>query len=136
MSTTANTAPQTTPTQRVTLTLRVATEVGVIAALAYWGAHDRASTTGSVLLALAAPAIGFGIWGGVDFRFAHRYAEPLRLIEELAISGLASTALYVAGQQGFGISLAALSVIYHALVYAAGERLLKPSPHNPPQPVR
>ena len=78
-----------------------------------------------MLLALAAPAAAFGIWGALDFRFAGRYAEPLRLTEELAITSLAAICLYAAGQRALAVGLAALSVGYHVLVYSAGERLLK-----------
>ena len=114
-----------TPVQGVTIGLRALTEAGVVAGLAYWGAHAGTGMTSSVLLALAAPAAGFGIWGTVDFRFTGRYAEPLRATEELLISGLAAAALYAAGQHGPGIGLAALSAGYHTLVYATGQRLLK-----------
>ncbi len=120
-----------TPAQATTLTLRVTMETGLIAALAYWGAHTGDSTAASVLLGIAAPAVGFGVWGGLDFRFAGRYAEPLRLVEELAISWLAAAALYVAGQPGLGVGLGLLSAVYHVLVYATGERLLKQ-----PKPLR
>jgi hypothetical protein len=113
-----------TPVQATTLALRAAMEAGVVGALAYWGARTGTSTAGSALLAVAAPAVGFGVWGALDFGFAGRWAEPLRLVEELLISGLAATALYLAGQQALGIALAGLSVGYHALVYAAGGRLL------------
>jgi hypothetical protein len=115
-----------TPVQGVTLTLRVLMESGVVAGLAYWGAHTG-DGTGAVLLAIAAPALGFGVWGALDFRFAGRYAEPLRLVEELIISGGAAAALYIAGQPGLGIALAGLSAGYHILVYCTGERLLRPN---------
>jgi hypothetical protein len=75
--------------------------------------------------AVGAPALGFGFWGAVDFHQAGRLGEPLRLLQELAISGLAAVALYAAGQHLLGWALGLLSVIYHALVYAQGGRLLK-----------
>ena len=70
--------------------------------------------------------LGFGLWGAIDFRQAGRYAEPLRLTQELAISALAAVALYAAGQPALAIALAALSIVYHGLVYASGARLLTP----------
>lgn len=79
-----------------------------------------------MLLAVVAPAVGFGIWGAIDFHPLGRAAEPLRLVEELAITGLAATGLVVIGRRGLGIAMAALSVGYHVLVYAQGARLLKP----------
>ena len=78
-----------------------------------------------IVLAVGAPALGFGFWGAVDFYQAGRLAEPLRLLQELAISGLAAVPLYAAGQHLLGWALGLLSVIYHALVYAQGGRLLK-----------
>jgi hypothetical protein len=77
------------------------------------------------VLGVGAPVIGFGLWGAVDFRWARRLAEPLRLVQELAVSGLAALGLYAAGREVLGVALAALSVGYHALVYASGARLLK-----------
>ena len=109
-----------------TLMLRVTMETAVVAALAWWGYRAGGSAVSRVALAVVAPAVGFGIWGAVDFHQAGRYAEPLRLIEELVISGIAALALYLAGSAALGWSLAGLSAVYHALVYARGERLLKP----------
>lgn len=116
---------------RLTLTLRVTMETGIIAALAWWGYHTGPTTTTKIALAVAAPAAGFGFWGAVDFRQAGRLAEPLRLAQELAVSGLAAVALYAAGQHLFGWALGVTSAVYHALVYASGGRLLKPRPAGP-----
>jgi hypothetical protein len=115
--------------QRLNLTLRALMELGVVVGLAYWGVDTGGGVAAKIALGLAAPAVGFGFWGAVDFhRF--RLAEPLRLIQELAISGLAAVAWYAAGQPVLGIALGALSIVYHGLVYASGERLIKPS-HDP-----
>ena len=105
-------------------------EAGIIAAFAYWGYHTGTSTVGKVLLAVGAPVLGFGFWGAVDFHQAGRLSEALRLIQELAISGLAAVALYAAGQHVLGWALALVSVVYHVLVYAHGGRLLK-KPQSP-----
>jgi Protein of unknown function (DUF2568) len=113
------------------LVLRVAIEVGIVAALAYWGFEHGNGTTESVMLAIAAPAVGFGIWGGIDFHQAGRLAEPMRLVEELVISAVAVVAVWRAGAPAFAIALAAGSIVYHAAVYAAGERLLKPRTSTP-----
>lgn len=110
----------------VPLTLRVVMEAGIVAGLAYWGYHTGSSTRMQIMLAVVAPVIGFGLWGGVDFRWAGRLSEPLRLLEELAISGLAALAFYAAGQRAVGVALAALSIVYHAMVYVIGGRLLDP----------
>ena len=78
-----------------------------------------------ILLAGGTPMLGFGFWGAIDFRWAGKLAEPLRLVQELAISGLAAVALYAAGQRIAGLALGPLSILYHALVYPQGGRLLK-----------
>jgi Protein of unknown function (DUF2568) len=116
----------TLPTRKaLTLALRVLMEAGIIAAFAWWGYQAGAGTGMKILLAAGAPALGFGFWGAIDFGQAGRLAEPLRLLQELAVSGLAAAALYTAGQHLLGWALGLLTIIYHALVYLQGERLLK-----------
>ena len=112
----------------VRLTLRALMEAGIVAGLAYWGYQAGGSTGVRILLAVAAPAIGFGIWGAVDFRWAGRLAEPLRLMEELVISGVATLALYAAGQPVPAAALASLTFFHEGLVYATGGRLVRPQP--------
>ncbi len=80
------------------LVLRAVMETGIVAALAYWGYAVGETTFMKVVLATGAPLIGFGFWGAIDFHQAGRMAEPLRLIEELFISGLTAVALYETGQ--------------------------------------
>ena len=125
-----------TASERVNLGLRVLMEVGIVAALADWGWHLGGSGGTRALLAIAAPLVGFGFWGAVDFRRAGRLAEPLRLVQELAVSGLAALAWWVAGTHALGLSLAGLSVVYHAAVYASGARLLKERATETPQVSR
>ena len=119
-----------TPVQGLLLAGRVLLETGVVAGLAWAGYAAGGGGPPGILLAIAAPAVGFGIWGAVDFRQAGRLAEPLRLIEELVISALAAAGVIATGHAGLGWALIGLSLVYHLLVYAAGERLLKaPHPH-------
>ncbi len=113
------------PVSALNLSLRVLMELGIVAGFAYWGVHTADSAAGKVLLGIAAPVVGFGVWGALDFRGAGRHAELLRLVEELAISALAALALATSGEAALGAALAAVSVAHHALVYAIGERLLK-----------
>ena len=108
-------------------------EAGIVGALAWWGYRAGAGTGMKILLAVGAPALGFGLWGAVDFHQAGRLAEPLRLLQELAISGLAAAAIYAAGQHLLGWALGLLSAAYHALVYLQGGRLLK---HRSSPPAR
>ena len=129
---TARPAPARQPV--FTLVLRVLMEAGIVAAFAWWGYRADTGTGMKILLAAGAPALGFGFWGAVDFRQAGRLAEPLRLLQELVISGLAAVAVYAAGQHFLGWVLGLLSAVYHALVYLQGGRLLKHR-SNPPAPA-
>lgn len=105
--------------------LRALMELGIVVALGYWGYNMGNSLTMKIILCIAAPLIGFGFWGLVDFRNAGSLAEPLRLIQELVITGLAAYAWYSAGVQAWGWALGLLSIVHHALVYMLGGTLLK-----------
>ena len=107
------------------LALRALMEVGIVVALGYWGFTTGSSTGEKLLLGIGAPVIGFGFWGLVDFHKAGSWAEPLRLIEELVISGLAAVALYVAGAEALAWALGLVSIVHHVLVYLLGGTLLK-----------
>lgn len=113
--------------QSILLGLRAAMEVGVVAGFAYWGFQASAGLATKTALAVGLPLVVFGFWGMVDFRWAGRLAEPLRLLQELVVSGLAALAWFAAGQRTLGVTLALLSIVYHALVYALGESLLASS---------
>jgi len=105
--------------------LRGLMELGIVIAFGYWGYKTGDGTGTKILLGIGAPLIGFGFWGLVDFRNAGSLAEPLRLIQELVISGLAALAWYVSGQHTLGWALGIVSVVHHVLVYALGDTLLK-----------
>ena len=120
------------PASAINLVLRVLTECGVVVGLGYWGVQTGETVTTKVLLGFGAPVVGFGIWGALDFRNAGPHGEELRLLEELVISGLAAAALYAADERTLALALASLSLAHHALVYAIGERLLRPRPRRAP----
>ena len=116
-----------TKIQGVNLALRALMELGIVIALAVWGYQMGEGLSMKILLGIMVPVLGFGLWGAVDFHQAGRLAEPLRLFEELIISGIAAIAFYVAGQHALGWILGLLSIVYHLLVYLSGEHLLKQS---------
>jgi len=117
--------------------LRVGVEVLVIVSLAVWGFAVGEAGAWRAILTVLAPAVGFGFWALVDFRWLGPRAEPARLVQELAVSGVAAAAAIGAGQTALGWTLAALTVLYHLLVYAAGQRLLHlPEPHRLAEPTR
>jgi Protein of unknown function (DUF2568) len=108
--------------------LRAVMESGIVAAFAYWGYRRGNGGQRRAVFAVAAPMCAFGVWGAVDFRQLGRFAEPARFAEELAISGLAATALWTLGHHALGISLGAVSAMHHAVVYTTASRLLKVKP--------
>jgi hypothetical protein len=114
-----------TTSERVNLILRVTMETGIVVALGFWGYHVGSGAGTKLALMVVVPLVGFGFWGAVDFHRAGRFAEPLRLTQELVVSGLAAVAWYASGHHALGIALAGLSLVYHMLVYASGARLLK-----------
>jgi len=105
--------------------LRSLMEFGIVVALGYWGYQTGKSMIAKIVLGIGAPVVGFGVWGGIDFRQAGALAEPFRLFEEFFISGLAAFAWYMAGQHVLGLALGTLSILHHVLVYLLGGTLLK-----------
>ncbi len=103
--------------------LRGIMEAGIVAAFAVWG-YYAATGLMAIVLAVAVPVLGFGFWAAIDFHQAGPLGEPLRLTQELIISGLAALALYVAGQPFWAWTLAIISIVHHAAVYALGGKLL------------
>jgi len=108
-----------------TLVMRWIMEAGVVLGLIYWGVRAGSSVEMKILLAVIAPAVVFGFWGLVDFRWIGRPAEFLRLVQELAITGVVAVALFLVGSPVLGLVLAGLSILQHSFVYIAGDRLLK-----------
>jgi thiol:disulfide interchange protein len=109
----------------INLALRGLMELGIIVALAYWGLQTGASTIVKIVLGIGAPLLVFGFWGAYDFHDAGRWAEPLRLLQELVICGLAAVLLYVVGQPTLAWAVALISIVHHVLVYVLGGSLLR-----------
>jgi hypothetical protein len=116
------------PARWTALALRGIMEAGVVAGMAYWGYHASRSHGMRVFLAIFSPVVVFGFWGTVDFHWLGRRGEPVRLVQELVISGLVAAALIVAGRPTLGWALAVVSIVHHALLYANGDRLLTDRP--------
>jgi Protein of unknown function (DUF2568) len=100
-------------------------EAGIIAGLAYWGLQIGESCLTKVIFCIAAPLLVFGFWGSYDFHNFGKWSEPLRLIQELVLSGIAAVALYFTGQHFLGWCLGLIAILQHLLVYLLGETLLK-----------
>lgn len=108
----------------INIALRGLMEAAIVVGFAVWGFGLGDHLWQHVLLAVAMPTIGFGIWGAIDVRWAGSLGEILRLLEELAISFFAALAWNMAGHTLVAIGLAVLSVAHHGLVYLTGNRLL------------
>lgn len=105
--------------------LRALMELGIVLAFGMWGFRSGNTSSVKFILGIGAPLLGFGFWGLFDFRQAGTWAEPLRLIQELFISGLAAMAFYVSGEPIWGLILGLVSIIHHVLIYLSGNRLVK-----------
>lgn len=114
----------------INVALRGVMETGIVLALAYWGYHTGESASIKILLAILAPAIGFGFWGAVDFRNFGHSSEYLRLTQELIVCALVTYLLFIVEQHLLAWIFAIISVIHHMLVYLLGERLLKDKKAN------
>ena len=106
--------------------LRGLLETCIVVTFAYCGFTVTSDPATRLVLAVLAPLVVFGFWGAVDFRFAGRHAEVLRLTQELAVTILASAALYGTDHHVLAWLLLLLSLVHHTAVYLLGERLLKP----------
>jgi hypothetical protein len=105
--------------------MRWVMEVGIVLGLGYWGYHTGGSTGMRLLFAVLTPALVFGFWGFVDFRWMGKASEVVRLFQELVITGAVGYALISTGQYALGWGMIGISVVYHALVYLNGDRLVK-----------
>jgi len=119
-------APEkTSVTTWIRLILRWTMEAGIVGGLVYWGVFTGDSTGMKVILAVVAPVVVFGFWGLVDFRWVGKSKEVVRLIQELAITGLVAVALMTTGNSFLGWLLLTVSIAHHVLLYLTGGRLLK-----------
>ena len=118
--------------ERINLTLRALMELGIVGGFGYWGFVTGGTMPAKVVLGIGTPVVGFGFWGAVDFHRAGRAAEPLRLAQELVVSGLAAVAWFASGSPLLGVVLVALSLVHHTLVYLLGDRLLRRRGTGPP----
>lgn len=109
----------------VNLALRGIMEAGIILGFGFWGFQKGEGTISKIILGICVPLVGFGFWGLVDFHRSGRAAEPLRLIQELIISGLVAILLYTSGEHFLGLLLGFISIAHHILVYFLGSSLQK-----------
>jgi len=111
----------------VTLGVRFLCELGMLAALAIWGAHVGEGV-GAIALAVGLPFAAAAIWWASVAPKA-RWPVPLgvRVAIELALFGAASLALWSAGYPAFAFVLAVLALVTSVL-NAMQERSGEPIP--------
>lgn len=109
----------------INLTLRAIMEAAIVLAFGYWGYHLANRESIKILLAIIIPLFVFGFWGLIDFHQFGNIAEPLRLIQELVVTGAAALVLYLSGLPVLCWIMAFLTIVHHVLVYASGSRLIK-----------
>src|SRR6476661_835192 len=99
------------------LGLAFALELGMLAALAYWGWRVGGSLPAQVALGVGAPLLAAAIWGRFCApRSRTRLAGPRLVALEVALLELAAVALAVAGQPALALAFGALVVVNQALL--------------------
>ena len=102
--------------------LAFALEIGMLAALCYWGVRTGRSTFGKTLLGIGAPAAGIAVWA--TFLAAGGHSVHLPTVVEAALKLgvflLAAVALGGTGHRRLGIAFAALAVLSVVVEYTVG----------------
>ena len=94
-------------------------ELGVLAALGYWGFQTGQGTVAKIGLGISAPAAAVVVWGLFGAPTAVWYLDgPWRLILEVVFFGSAAVTLFTAGQQVLGVAFALVFVVNLVLIYA------------------
>ena len=104
------------------LALRFLLELGVLGALGYWGFRTGDGTLMKWILGLGAPILAAVVWGTfVAPKAAVALSAPLHLLVELAVFGLATLALYRAGQANLAAAFGLIYVINRILMTIWGQ---------------
>ena len=100
------------------LALAFLLELGILAALAYWGVRTGDGLGMQIVLGLGAPLLVAVVWGlWLAPRARRRLPNGPRLVLKLVIFGVAALALAAAGQPGLAGGFALLAVINTVLLY-------------------
>ena len=107
-------------TRSIALALKLVLELGMLAALAYWGAQAGGSAAVDVLLAVAAPLAAAVVWGLYAApRSPRRLALGPRVVLESCVFAVAAVALAVAGAPVLAAIFAVLVAVDTALLVSS-----------------
>ncbi len=105
--------------QSLNLALRFLLELGLLAALAYWGFQTGVGLPARLGLGLGAPLLAAVVWGlFVAPASRRRVPLPWRLVLEAALFGAAVAGLAAAGQPTVAWAFGLLVVVNTALMLA------------------
>ena len=110
-----------TPVSAVNGGLAFALELGLLAALCYWGARTGGSTAVRVLLAVGAPAAAAIVWGLFLAAGGPKFPLPLaaEILLKLVVLGTGALALYGTGHPLLGLAFGGLALLSVVVEYTA-----------------
>jgi hypothetical protein len=115
--------PRLTPLRAVSAGLRFLLELAGLAAVAYWGVTVGDGLLQQVSLAVGAVVLLAGVWGlFVAPKAGRRLGDPLRLVVELVVFGVAVGALLSVGAVVVGLVFGVLVVVSEVTVWVLGQR--------------
>ncbi len=96
-------------------------ELGVLAALGYWGFQTGQGTIARIALGIGAPAVAVIVWGLFGSPQAVWHLDGVfRLILEVVFFGSAAVALFAAGQHILGVMFALVFCSQHSACICLG----------------
>lgn len=110
-----------TPLTAANAGLAFALELGLLAALCYWGFRTGGGMVAEVALGLGTPVLAAVVWGLFLAAGGPKYPIPplAQLVLKLALFGLAGWALLGSGHPVLGLVFAGLAVVSVAVEYLA-----------------
>ena len=93
-------------------------ELGVLAALAFWGFQTGSGAFAKIILGIGAPVLAIVVWALFGSPQATWHLNGIwRLLLQIVFFGSAAVALYTADQRVLGIIFALLFVLNTTLIY-------------------
>jgi Protein of unknown function (DUF2568) len=104
------------------LALAFLLELGVLAALGYWGFQTGQGTIAKIGLGIGAPVLAVVVWWLFGAPQAMWHLNGIfRLLLEVIFFGSAAVALYAAGQHVLGLAFALVFVLNTVLISLLGQ---------------